>query len=827
MADKARISSDELRKAAAETENCLRSLLLLKKAEQLSLFDHQPLHAESHVVHANIRHLASGQAVMVQEHQRTVKVAAKESTPQKKVKKDDLDPNSDEYRYQDRGHVPGSRKELAAMMVELFRDREKTGSGVRYNEVDWDAVEENPRAAHQMITKAAALSLVDWDALEASGVEPGAAFLLQKAYASIAPKPEDSAQKRQDFVFGINALQDRFADVKTVDDVISKIREIREELTGFTLTKAEAVEHKALESIYSKKSELSRKMQTTSDAMFEAYYRPEGRLNSLEYEQKKRTNRGWKPDAELQAKIDGLKTDVTRLRDEYTNWRAENGATMDQAKKDSTAAWKTLRTFREDVSNRNIISHPLVRGFNSLGGKFYGLINYNGHKGSDSFAGHVANARSGKIKDYSFAKEERKVTKASERSVKFQLLVAEKAERIGGEPLEKKEYGTDDLKEQFGLANVQSGNWVLKDVNSAKHHTEQCAMALQDMAEIVGLPVTDVSLNGRLSLAFGARGTGNTGFGGAAAAHYESTYRVINLTKMKGGGCLAHEWFHAMDDVMGETISGRNKGLPIYGTEMGPSQDSDMGKAFSSLHSAIMSGDHTLKQTREITPSEVEHWKAQIARRVSQNFYGSPTVKSIVDSKDLSAAMDTLFKQASAGRFGAVKDGKLGGKAQKQHELYKDMAVAHFAGTKGEYDVPGFKGSKYRVESMKLDGKNHYWAATREMAARAFSSYIEDKIHAAGRENTYLSYASDNKFYVLTGEKPYPEGEERTRINAAFDHLFATIKATGQMKKAIEFLDSHVPTDGKAGSSCLRDAAAATESFLKWSISRYFTGAAK
>ncbi|END4057008.1 hypothetical protein ABL364_004808, partial [Escherichia coli] len=52
-------------------------------------------------------------------------------------------------------------------------------------------------------------------------------------------------------------------------------------------------------------------------------------------------------------------------------------------------------------------------------------------------------------------------------------------------------------------------------------------------------------LNGRLGLAFGARGKGK------AAAHYEPGEVAINLTKGNGPGALAHEWFHSLDNYFG------------------------------------------------------------------------------------------------------------------------------------------------------------------------------------------------------------------------------------------------------------------------------------
>lgn len=58
----------------------------------------------------------------------------------------------------------------------------------------------------------------------------------------------------------------------------------------------------------------------------------------------------------------------------------------------------------------------------------------------------------------------------------------------------------------------------------------------------------DVSIGGKLAIAFGTRGSGN------ALAHYEPEREVINLTKMRGAGSLAHEWGHAMDDIIGKAL---------------------------------------------------------------------------------------------------------------------------------------------------------------------------------------------------------------------------------------------------------------------------------
>jgi hypothetical protein len=102
--------------------------------------------------------------------------------------------------------------------------------------------------------------------------------------------------------------------------------------------------------------------------------------------------------------------------------------------------------------------------------------------------------------------------------------------------------------------------------------------------------------------------------------------------------------------------------------------------------------------------------------------------------------------------------------------------------------------SSFALEARKLDqGSKEYWAETHEMAARAFQSWVEDRLADGGRRNDYLSSYADNRYHVdpLTGVqwKPYPEGEERVRINEAFDRFVAAIKKADTLAKAIGMLE--------------------------------------
>lgn len=104
----------------------------------------------------------------------------------------------------------------------------------------------------------------------------------------------------------------------------------------------------------------------------------------------------------------------------------------------------------------------------------------------------------------------------------------------------------------FGFRGVQFGNYVegprrQSDLNRAYD-------SLMDMADVLKVPAKALSLNGRLGLAFGARGKGGKN---AAAAHYEPGEVAINLTKGHGAGSLAHEWFHALDNYFGQYDAAR------------------------------------------------------------------------------------------------------------------------------------------------------------------------------------------------------------------------------------------------------------------------------
>jgi hypothetical protein len=109
--------------------------------------------------------------------------------------------------------------------------------------------------------------------------------------------------------------------------------------------------------------------------------------------------------------------------------------------------------------------------------------------------------------------------------------------------------GEDYLK-KFNFRGGEFGNYM--NESDRLHSLNFGYDALLDLAHALHIDPKDISLGGQLSIAFGARGHGN------ALAHYEPNRTVINLTKMRGAGSLAHEWAHALDDYIARKLN-----LPI------------------------------------------------------------------------------------------------------------------------------------------------------------------------------------------------------------------------------------------------------------------------
>lgn len=137
------------------------------------------------------------------------------------------------------------------------------------------------------------------------------------------------------------------------------------------------------------------------------------------------------------------------------------------------------------------------------------------------------------------------------------------------------------------------------------------------------------------------------------------------------------------------------------------------------------------------------------------------------------SAFDNLLYSAATGQKKDVCLTEIPQGKGKINQAFQNLITAI---TEKEDKTP----SDYLRHAQLLDGKeaaHPYWARKQNLAARAFSAYVSDKLESLGRKNTLLCFKSDNIFYKTRTPaqgvpKPYPEGAERARINKAFDALF-------------------------------------------------------
>lgn len=113
----------------------------------------------------------------------------------------------------------------------------------------------------------------------------------------------------------------------------------------------------------------------------------------------------------------------------------------------------------------------------------------------------------------------------------------------------------DQFMEKLKFKGIEFGNWVKQEERQQFLNSVYDGYA--DLMEIIGFSVEMSSLENKLGIAFGSRGTSK------ASAHFDSSRSLIHITKTKAIGSLAHEYAHALDHFLGEKT-----GLLCYASEI-------------------------------------------------------------------------------------------------------------------------------------------------------------------------------------------------------------------------------------------------------------------
>ena len=408
------------------------------------------------------------------------------------------------------------------------------------------------------------------------------------------------------------------------------------------------------------------------------------------------------------------------------------------------------------------------------------------------------------------------------------------------ERLKKGQNATEGMfTDTFGFRGVQFGNW--------NNQTERQSLmnaayeGLLDLADVLGVDPKIVSLNGELGLAFGARGKGLTG----ARAHYEPAYTVINLTKMKGAGSLAHEWMHALDHYL-MLKSGTIKGDR---TDEGRLTDPNFAELASEVSSWRFKSDNLnpdllaafkkLKDTafyKEVAETQDEadaqEWVNRTSSRMDEELN---KIRQYVANERKYGAKKTPATAEQLQRFDELATKIAAGDEQltvnhkyhtwttptmeKLSDLFKEITGKsllkmepddRFIRLVSLTDTLQEKRKKLAEAQAKVEKKkrvptayyrnntdldrgrtSNYWTRPTEMLARAFSAFVEDTVNEKGYNSEFLSYGSDNKYFMWGN--PFPEGKEREAINSAFKDFIGEVQkevarnkeATGEIKFSI------------------------------------------
>jgi len=403
-----------------------------------------------------------------------------------------------------------------------------------------------------------------------------------------------------------------------------------------------------------------------------------------------------------------------------------------------------------------------------------------------------------------------------------------------GQDRRKGDVTTKMFQDTFGFRGGEFGNWNMgSDGQAALNHAYD---ALLDLADTIGVPPKALSLNGELAIAFGARGTGGEG---SARAHYEPDAVVINLTKIRGAGSLAHEWFHALDDYIARSsdTEATARSRKMFGdqrmathrltgnvrpelkatfdavvsamtTKKGGVAIEEEGakrgltRAQEAVQSRLDNERRTIATARQwgakkgsATTAQLAEWDALAARAVAGDngakvHVSPPKVARLAigyQSSEVVRGLNAIYKAVTGRSFDTADSASMGRQLYWAINSVADMNERVAKAQEGAIEERR-TGTEFFNEAKKIDGyrASDYWATPHEMGARAFESYIFDKLAANENRSDYLVHGVENRYYALLQMKPYPEGAERTAINDAFDNLFRVIQ-TRDTDRGVEF----------------------------------------
>jgi hypothetical protein len=293
------------------------------------------------------------------------------------------------------------------------------------------------------------------------------------------------------------------------------------------------------------------------------------------------------------------------------------------------------------------------------------------------------------------------------------------------------------FQDAFGFRGVEFGKWVSQGKGAKERQglINDVYDAFMDLADITGLPPRAMSLGGTLGLALGSRGKG------WASAHFEPGNLVINLTKTRGAGALAHEWFHALDNYFA-----RQRGGEVPMQRGMKAKEAYRANNFITYRPEPMLV-HKTQASTPMTKSRLAHYQ-QISK--GAEYYKAENWQ--VDPKH-PQGVRTEVERGFAELVEALDNSPM---------------------------TP-----RSRANDKTEDG---YWGQILERAARAFENFTIARMMEKGYQNDFLANVTPIEDFQRSADRyPYLLPEEIAPIAQAFDNLFGTIRVRNDAGKSILF----------------------------------------